>query len=875
MRLATLCCVGLFGLATVASLAADDVPLESKVGHAMRVDQAPRVDGDLDEPAWTREARWFGGLTQKDPVEGLPAGEFTEVAFVYDDDALYFAARLWTPETGRISARLSPRDDMGQTQAFFVSLDTYHDRRTAYTFGVTAAGVRVDFYHPQDVELNQVLSWDPVWEAKARILDDRWVVEARIPFSQLRFSPADEQVWGLQLDRWTPERDAEDYWCMVPRAETGWASRFGELRGIRGAKPSARVELLPYVAGEAGLLRHREGEDPFRDLYAADIEGRAGGDLKMGLGPNLTLDLTINPDFGQVEGDPAEVNLSAFETFFSERRPFFLEGDRLLRGNGPTYYYSRRIGSAPHGRATDPDVTHVDMPSATRILGAAKLTGRLDSGTSVGALAAVTDEEHARTWSETTGEDGGQRVEPRAGFGVLRVQQEFGDDGSTVGATLTGVGRQLEDDAQLSALLAERAVSGGLDWTLRVDNGFHELRGYWGFSRVEGDTLAIGRIQRSPAHYYQRPDVDHLHYDGSRDALAGWTANLELERAGGEHLRWEVGASAESPGFELNDLGSLGSADDLDGWASMNWIEDRGRGLFRRTNTWLFSGGGWNFGGLPTSRRLESGFWGQFRNFWSVEGGLERGFSAWSDHLSRGALTLGQAGENFARVQLASPEILRANSVSAGVNVSWGGRGRESVSPWFFTRLRPGPRWEIRFNPSCTRDLNPMQYLTTLRAGTVGLAADRPLFATLDYREARLATRVRYTFNPTLRLEWYGEPFVADLRFRAPGRPAGARSENLERYADPGGADGVWTLQEEGGPVEIARPDARFSSWRSNLVLRWDWRLGSTLWLVWQQDRARFLPTLEHDRIPDPLDALSTGGDQLFALKFSYWIAAG
>lgn len=441
------------------------------------------------------------GLTQKDPVEGLPAGELTEVAFVYDENSLYVAARLSTALTGRLHTRLSPRDDMAQTQSFFISLDTYHDHRTADTFGVTAAGVKVDFYHPADAELNQVLAWDPVWDVRTQVFNDHWIVEARIPFSQLRFNPVDELVFGLQIDRWTPERDAEDYWCTVPRAETGWASRFGELHGIRGVRPSRRLELLPY-AGEARLLHNPDPTDPFQ--ADSEFEDRLGGDLKLGLGPNLTLDATVNPDFGQVEADPAQLNLTAFETVLEERRPFFLEGDQLPRGQGPRYYYSRRIGAQLPFPALADTVTHVDMPPNTRILGAVKLSGRLTGGLSIAALGALTDEEHARIHNSGSGRSASLLVQPRTSSGVLRLQQEFAGGRSSVGFTATHLQRALRNDPQLSARLAETAASGGVDWYLRAPDNLHSLSGYWGVSRVAGDSLAIGRLQRRPEP--RRPD---------------------------------------------------------------------------------------------------------------------------------------------------------------------------------------------------------------------------------------------------------------------------------------------------------------------------------------------------------------------------------
>ena len=310
----------------------------------------------LDEAAWA-EARWIADFTQKEPTQGAPPSVSTEVAFVYDDEALYVGARMAGSDAFALSAPMTRKDDMaGGSDRLIVSLDTYHDGRTAYSFAVTAAGVRIDWYHPSDHESNHDHTFEPIWTARTGREGNGWTAEMRIPFSQLRFSGAPEQVWGVNVHRTIPGLDEEQYWVVVPRDEVGWASRFGELVGIRDIGSTRRMELVPYVASEVTRTSDAliEADDPFTEITDGTV--RAGLDFKMGLGPNLTLTATVNPDFGQVEADPAEVNLSAFETIFPERRPFFTEGQQNLQGNGPPYYYSRRIGAAPaegHQQAAD------------------------------------------------------------------------------------------------------------------------------------------------------------------------------------------------------------------------------------------------------------------------------------------------------------------------------------------------------------------------------------------------------------------------------------------------------------------------------------------------------------------------------------------
>jgi hypothetical protein len=352
-----------------------------------------------------------------------------------------------------------------------------------------------------------------------------------------------------------------------------------------------------------------------------------------------------------------------------------------------------------------------------------------------------------------------------------------------------------------------------------------------------------------------------------------------MERLGGRHWRWSVGGGAESPGFDLNDLGQLSSADDVDSWLNLSWEENQGRGLFRRYTIWHNYEAAWNFGGLPTEREVESGFWSQFQNYWSLEGGYTHALAAFSDDLSRGGAAQGTSGWDYARLSLSSPEILRPNQCSLGGELSWGPDRQLNASLWTFARLRPGDRVEFRVNPSVARNWDCAHYVTAFPATQAGLPSDLAIFSRMDYREARVATRLRYTHNPRLRLEFYAEPFMASVRFSDPGRPAAARSQNLRRYADEGrlsrNENGAWVIAEQAGPLTVWRPNLEFASWRSTLVLRWDWRLGSTLYLVWQQDRERFLPRAEPDRTPDPLAALGTGGDNLIALKLSAWLPMG
>src|SRR4051812_42611656 len=389
----------LLGAATTASLAAQIQPAApTRTANAVRVvGSPPRIDGVLDDPAWT-QAPAITAFVQKIPVEGAEPSVATEVRLLYDDHGLYVAARLRRPDPNAIRTSITRRDGDSDAEVFTISLDPYYDRRTAYSFSVSSGGVRGDAYHAQDSEdSGREAQYDPVWDAHARVDAEGWTAEMHIPFSQLRFNVAAEQTWGLELTRNVPDKSERLQWVLIPVAAAGFSSHFGRLEGIAGIPPARRLELLPYVAGD---LTYRANVNP-QNPFDSKVGGRAGGDLKYGLGPNLTLDATINPDFGQVEADPAVVNLTAFETIFEERRPFFIEGNELLTGRGqsfigrPSWFYSRRIGASPRGVASG---DFVDAPVNTTIASAAKITGRLKSGLSVGALAAFTPREYAHTF---------------------------------------------------------------------------------------------------------------------------------------------------------------------------------------------------------------------------------------------------------------------------------------------------------------------------------------------------------------------------------------------------------------------------------------------------------------------------------------------
>jgi hypothetical protein len=864
-----------------AQVSSTSAPVRQQIQAVRLAGPPPVMDGRLDDEAW-QQAPTLTGFAQRQPDEGAAATERTEVRFLYDETTLYIGARMYSHDPAAIQAPISRRDQGTQAERLLVSLDTYLDRRTAYTFGVTASGVRLDWYHPADRETSTDASFDPVWEARTQIDSLGWTAELRIPFSQLRFSREEEQLWGVNVARVIPSRNEVVYWVLVPQRETGWASRFGELTGISGIRSTRRVELMPYVASSATYAGTPEPGNPFADGSPYNV--RAGGDMKMGLGPNLTLEATVNPDFGQVEADPAEVNLSAFETFFPERRPFFREGSQLLRGDGPTYFYSRRIGAPPRGRVS---ADYVDFPNTSTILGAGKLTGRLATGTSIGALGAITNREHARTFDLDGGEFGKVLVAPLAGFGVVRTQQEWQCTRDTctglrhpsatrVGLSFTGVKRDVGAGDPLAGLLHRQAYAGGGDWSLRFNRGEYELSGYLGFSYVEGDSTALLQTQRSSARYFQRPDADYLGLDPSRTSLFGYTGSLALERASGRNWLWDGFVFARSPGFEINDAGALGRTDQIFGYGRLRYRETQPGRLFRNYQLSVSSENVYNFGGTRTWTALVTSNEVTWPNFWRTL------FTAWvdlraqNDRLTRGGPLMG-TGRAWATILNVSNSTAARTRLQGSIYYGQSELGEQTYRLTSSVSVRPSPRWQLSVAPGYLRSTDPRQYVLTRGGGPAETFGQRYVFSFIDRSELSAQLRLNYTLTPDLSLEVYAEPFAASGQFYDFGELLAARSRDLRVYGTGGTAierqpNGSLQVRDGTETFSIANRDFNVRSFRSNAVLRWEWRPGSTLFLVWQQNR---FAQERHGRLVGPgalWETLEASGDNFLAIKATYWL---
>jgi opacity protein-like surface antigen len=844
--------------------------------HRLAPDESVNVDGRLDDAVWGR-AEWISDFVQLRPVEGVLPTERTEVAFANDRTTLYIAGRMYSEDPSQIRAILARRDDSGDSERLIISIDSYLDRRTSYNFAVTAAGGRLDWYSINDEDdfRNRDFSYNPIWTASAVIDSLGWTAEFRIPLSQLRFNAADSLVWGVNLNRYIPHKNEDIFWVAIPLEESGWVSWFGDLEGIRDVRSRRPVEVVPYVSSSAALTSSElvDEDDPFTGESEFDL--RAGADVKFGIGPSLTVDATINPDFGQVEADPAVVNLSAFPVFFPERRPFFVERRELLEANG--LFYSRRIGAAPSG---DVDADYADYPANTTILGAGKLTGRTPGGLSVGTLLAATAEESARTFDSDTGIEDRVRIEPATGWGVLSLEQQFGSAGSTVGVAGTAVRRDLGVDDPLAAEYNRQAYAGSVDTRLRFQGGTYELRGQIAGSYVEGTTERITDLQQFSSHFFQRPDATHVELDTTRTSLWGYAVELDFERTRAQHWLWSVGMEAVSPGFDINDAGRLRRADRIEAGGRLTYRETS-PGLFQNYSVRGELDGNWNFDGNRLRNSLEIGGNVTLRSFWRFGLELDLVPRGLSDTQTRGGPLMGTPAQW---------------GMSANVNSDFSRRTGfhlfgffrvDEQDGWFWNlgggiESKPTGNWQIGLFPRYERSSDARQYVDTIDDGPEATYGERYVFGRIDRSTLSAQLRISYGFTPNLSLEGYAEPFSATGTYSEYGELPEPRSLDLRYY----GTDGTTITESEGeAPREITvtdgddsftfeRGDFHSLSFRTNLVLRWEWRPGSTLFLIWQQNQGDFESVTDPGSagLSDWGDAITSPGQSFFALKLTYWL---
>lgn len=843
-----------------------------KRASASRVaDGAIHVDGRLDEAAWS-QASPLADFVQKEPAEGAAPTEGMEIRFVYDASALYVGARMHKKPGSSIQAPMGRRDRFEQAENIQVAFDTFHDRRTAYVFGVTASGVRVDRFHPEDNENTFDEGFNPVWQASTRIEEDGWTAELWIPFSQLRFTAESEQLWGVNVHRYTPTLNEDDYWSPVPRTATAWSSRFGELGGIRNVPRNRRIELVPYVAGASAISATTDKANPF--VGGGNLEGRFGADIKMGVGPNLTLDAAINPDFGQVEADPAEVNLSGFETFFDERRPFFTEGAGLLNlASVGNFFYSRRIGAPPPLAATG---DYVDAPKTSTILGSAKLTGRTSSGMSIGVLAAITGSEHSQVFSRNSALTAKVPVGPQTSYAVARVQQEFGRNKSTFSGMTTMVHRSVAPGTALGNLVPRNAFTAAGDTVLRFKRGEYVVTSYAGMSYLTGEPDALARVQRAPAHFTQRPDRTYAVYDPTRRTLPGFKMGGSVQRQAGRHWIWSIQHDNESPNLDLNDLGRLGAGDGLQFVQDLRYRETKPGRILRSYWFGTRQNNEWTYGGDHVVKSAQIYMNQVWKNFWTTTTSYTLNRERMDIRLTRGGPRMEVPKTWTTNFQIKNRAAART-SWSGTLNLSGNDDGGLTRQIDTTISARPGPRFQFSLAPTFLRQVDTQQYITSAAGGRAATYGRRYIFGRIDRSTYSMQVRTTYTLRPDVNLDVYAEPFAASGSYTDIGELAAAGTRLRRTY----GTDGTTAEKQANGSLVVTDGASRFTvpntdfnvrSFRSNVVLRWEYRPGSLLYLVWQQDRRITGAIGSRVSLGDPFRSLGEPGNNYFVIKTSFWL---
>jgi hypothetical protein len=846
-------------------------PREKRIYNTVRIENCkPLIDGILDDECW-KQGEWSGNYSQHTPVEGGIPSQQTEMKILYDNENIYVAFIAHDNKPDKIDRQMGRRDQF-QGDVVGINFDSYFDHRTGFEFNLTAAGVKIDLMLTNDgLDFN----WNAIWEGEVAFQDSSWTAEMRIPFSQLRYSNQEEQVWGLHSWRLI-NRDQEDsHWNLIPRDIAGLLYGFGELHGLKNLPRASRTEFMPYTVGKIRTYPKEEG-NPFSD--GTDPALAFGLDGKLGIGSNFTVDYTVNPDFGQVEADPSELNLTAFETFFEEKRPFFIEG-RNIFGFGiddNQLFYSRRIGHSP---SYDPILNNGEYsrkPDNTSILGALKLTGKTQKGLSVGIVESLTQREYADVSSP--GGDHRTEVEPMTNYFVGRVQKDINNSNTLIGGMVTSTYRDI-DHEYLNGL-ARSAITGGFDFRHYMKNKTYYIDFKSMLSRVNGSVEAITSLQRASSRYYQRPDAQHLRLDTTDTRLSGHGGSLEFIKGANGKWRYGIIAHWNSPGLELNELGFQNNTDLLMEGQMIGYEENTPMGIFRSYEMSLTQVNSWNFGGeyLQSELELETEF--IFSNKWTFQAEIDRESKTLDVHQLRG----GPGVYVYGRIQ---QEYFIETDDSRKVSL---GLGYESEIPDDRISASHGLHTEINWKVTNSLEVTPefnfnksvfdYQYIT----GYPAVEAEQYLLGRLHRKTYEITLRLNYALSPDLTIQYYGSPYItmgrythfktlADPDTKDPGNVFRNFSGSEIAY-DPGTR--MYDLFSAAGPDPVfsfSNPDFNFRQFRSNLVARWEYRPGSVLYLVWTHNR-----TSNEDITNDALDynfrsLFREHAENVFLVKFSYWFS--
>ena len=856
----------------------EPIPKKKYFTTSVEGKNAPEIDGMLDDPVW-ENVEWSGDYTQRRPFENRPPTQETKFKILYDAKNLYIAARCYDTEPDKIVKRMSRRDGFEGDWVEF-NIDSYQDKRTAFSFTISVSGVKGDEFISNNGN-NWDSSWDPIWYADTNIDDEGWTAEMRIPLSQLRYGDQEEQIWGLQSTRRDFREESRSVWQFLPQNSATWVSEFGELHGIKGIKPQKQIELQPYVVAQTQSFEKEPG-NPFRT--GTDSKINAGLNGKFGVTSDLVLDFTINPDFGQVEADPGAIALDGFEIFFNERRPFFIENRNLFdfyvtraEAGGhftqDNLFYSRRIGGSPKGYPNTGSGEYVNRPNATAILGAAKFSGKTKSGMGIGILESITAQEVAHI--DNNGEQREEVVEPLTNYFVGRITQDYRGGGTVVGGMFTATNRDLKDTGM--DWLNRSAYSGAVNFIHRWKNQEWFISGTTAFSRINGSEEAILNAQLSQRRSFNRPEQNYLSVDSTRTNMTGTGGTFKIGKFGGGNrsFTFDAGLTWRSPEFELNDLGFMRNSDDIVHFFWGAYRINKPFSIWRRIqfnyNHWQVMDFGGNFNTTAynvntnmtfmNNSGFGTGMW--FSPYLVVNTGLRGG----------PAFRLANATNNWIWYGSDGRKKFRFN-VNMNQNIGFNGAQRRNGFN-LGLRYRPTNSFEFSIRPSYSRNKLALLHIANIEGNDGEM---RFLGGKILQKTFSTSIRANWNLMPNLTIQYYGEPFISKGNYSEFKKVIDAKAPHFhDRYeflnATYDSEYDEYRVDDNGDRAvdfTFGNPDFNFMQFRSNLVLRWEYVPGSELYLVWSQG------TTNSDDPNNPLfeslsdNLFSNKLENIFLLKATY-----
>lgn len=886
---ASFCCIFLVNTLLSFAQSPNPEPVKSYTTDWAQSDLT--IDGKLDEAAWN-QVDWGGGFVGHQPEYKAVPSQKTQFKILYDAKFLYVGVRAFDTEPEKIVKRMSRRDGF-DGDFVEINIDSYNDKRTAFSFTASVSGVKGDEYVSNNGQ-NWDETWDPIWYLKTSIDSLGWVAEFKIPLSQLRFANKEHHVWGIQVLRRLFREEARSTWQPISPNAAGWVHLFGELNGIKGIKPQKQLEIQPYVL--TSLEKYpKEIENPFKKT-GKKFKLNAGLDAKIGVTSDITLDLSFNPDFGQVDADPSTVNLSAFQLFFQERRPFFLEGSSLL--SFPTseatdnLFYSRRVGGKPPG---DPEnVKYIDKPRQTSILGAAKITGKNAKGFSWGVLESITSRQYAKA-SYENGTQGEEVVAPLTSYLVARAQQDIHAGKTVVGAIATHV-RRLDNTRNELEKLHDQAVSSGIDLDHNFKDRKYGIKLKTMFSHVKGNSEAIYDTQTASERYFQRPDNNHRQADSTRTSLLGSAAAFSFGKRSG-NWRWAVGSNYKSPALSINDIGFLRNTDDINNWIWTQYKVNRVTKFFRSQEYTMNYEHNNDFGGSVTNRGLDAKMRLEFKNFWAFGQGGWIGGSKFSNADLRGGPAIRYPGILNYWYWVSTDRRKRAQ-LSFNNWFSFGKENyRKSIGMSLSLNIRPIDPLRISISPRMSWNRNNLQWVENVSVNNL----DEYILAEIDQKTYSMSIRANYNITPNLTIEFWGQPFLANANYSNFKRVLDAGSERsneqyeyllssirkpttpeIEQFINQGSSDidsvddfpenayGVFFRQRDRMDNYFETPNFSRVDFRSNMVLRWEYIPGSTLFVAWSKNSS-YSDESGMSRFKDLASNITNlSGSNTFLIKYTY-----